>query len=432
MGKGKSMRLPLPDGPARRARHRCGVAILICLTLVSLPAMAMPLYGHHGSTTVSGQVRNGTAGEGAPAGLEVILHTFGEGGEVDVASAVTGGDGRFQFQGLETDDRSSYAVTANYREVMYSRRLEPNALSEPVELLVYETTGSLADIHIGVDILLFSRPEQDEESLDALEVVSVVNSGDRTFVPSLDEPGSMSFLRFSLPAAATSPDIASDLAGGDIIDVGTGFALTAPVPPGSHRVTYTYRLPYEGSRLELAHSFPMGAEAFRLLLEDGVGNLLDPGFLTRVPGGGGQEAGPGVWGASQILPGTRLNVEIDGLPQPSFLSRTGDALTDGPYLTVGIPAVVGLVLAGLLVYALFLRHPAGAPAVNTGIGGRGSVPVVGASDESASSQSERRALVEAIAGLDDLFQRREVAQEEYERRRQDLKTRLLQLTRSSE
>ena len=425
------MRLPLPDWPTRRARHSWGVAILTGLTLAFLPAMPTPLYADHGPTTVSGQIRNGTAGEAAPAGLEVILHTFGVGGGVDVASVLTSGDGSFEFQGLEVEDSSSYAVTTNYQEVMYSMTLEPSSLDKPVELLVYETTGSLADVHVGVDILLLSRPEQDEESLDALDVVSVVNSGDRTFVPSLDDPGSMSFLRFSLPAAATSPDIASDLAGGDIIDVGTGFALTAPVPPGSHRVSYTYRLPYEGSRLEFTHSFPMGAEAFRLLLEDGIGNLLDPSFLTRVAENG-QGTGPGVWGASQILPGTRLNVEIDGLPQPSFLSRTGDALTDGPYLKVGIPAVVGLMLAGLLVYALFLRQPVGSLAVNTGSGSGGSVQVEGASDETAAPNSDRRALVEAIAGLDDLFQRGEVAQKDYERRRQDLKTRLVELTGAKE
>ena len=408
------MRLPIPEWAARMAPHGFGVGILIGLTLTFLPEMAMPLHGDGGSTTVAGQVRNGTAGEGAPAGLEVILHTFGEGGKVDLASALTGGDGRFQFQGVEVDDSSSYALTASYQEVLYSRRLQPSALGEPVEMTVYETTSSLADIHVGVDILLLSITEGGEGRLEALDVVSVVNSGDRAFVPSLDQPGSMSFLRFSLPDAATAPDVVSDLAGGEVLDVGTGFALTAPVLPGAYRVTYTYELPYEGSRLELTHSFPMGAESFRLVLEDGVGNLLDPGFLTRVPAGGGQEAGPAVWGASQVLPRTRLNVEIDGLPQPSFLSRTGDALTDGPYLKVGIPAVVGLVLVGLLVYALFLRRPAG------------SAPVIGASDE-----SERRALVEAIAGLDDLFQRGEVAQEEYERRRQDLKIRLLQLTPAS-
>ena len=39
--------------------------------------------------------------------------------------------------------------------------------------------------------------------------------------------GQFSFLRFSLPAAATDLDVSTNLVGGEVIPVGTGFAITA-------------------------------------------------------------------------------------------------------------------------------------------------------------------------------------------------------------
>ena len=61
-------------------------------------------------------------------------------------------------------------------------------------------------------------------------------------------------------------------------------------------------------------------------------------------------------------------------------------------------------------------------------GGPGEVAqVAGAS----SAPLERRSLVEAIARLDDLYQRGEMAQGQYERRRSGLKSRLLQIALES-
>ena len=406
-------------------------AIALAVSLLIPP----PLHGE-GSATITGQVVNGTSGEVAPSSLEVNLHIISDSGEADVATTATDNDGNFQFQDVEMDDGSAYAVTTRYKDVLYSSRMDPSTLAVPVELTVYESTDSLGDLNIAADVLLIGGAE-DKKSLSAVEVVSLVNVGDRTFMPDLSQPGNMNFLRFSVPQGTTGLDVGSDLPGGRIIFVGPGFALTAPVTPGPHQVSYSYQIPYNGQKLEFTRSFPMGAEIFRLLMEETLGNINASGPLApQVPVDVGGES-YSIWEASQLSPGERLLIEITDLPQPSLLQRVGDGLTDGPYLKVGIPAAVGLVLAGLLVYALTLKQRGNALAGEPGRGATAAIRLNVASlagfsnNPGGSAESERRSLVEAIARLDELFERGEITPADYRQPRQELKARLLRLAVTS-
>ena len=407
--------------PLRPALGLAGLSI----AALFLMAMAAPGHGQE-QATIAGQVVNGTSGGAAPANLEVTLHIFSNGGGADTETALTDGDGRFQFPKVGADGDSVYAVTTRYREVLYSSRLDPLLLEEPVELLVYETTSSLEDVAIEADVVLISGADMNERLLSAFEVVEFTNGGDRTFVPDLDEPARMSFMRFSFPAGATGLDVTSDLPGGEIITLDTGFALTAPVTPGSHRVTYSYGIPYKGSRLELVRSSPMGARSFRLLVEDSLAALPDSSVLTALPPAGVQEKSYRVWGTTKLSPGTRIRVEMEDLPQPSTQRRLGDALTDGPYLKIGIPVAVGVLLAGILLYATVFRRQAAVPAAPDGPGV--AVAADNVSEEGdGPTHREHRSLIDSIARLDDLYQRGEVAEEDYRRRRQQYKDRLRQL-----
>jgi hypothetical protein len=425
---GIEMLSPFPE-LMRTAARRCLVLCLALGCLALLFLVPAPLHGEEG-VTITGRLVNGTSGAEDPADLEVTLHIIGSSGEVDIVTALTDGDGGFTFHDVEVEADSTYALTASYRDILYSSRLDPSEFTGPAELLIYETTGSIEVIRVDTDALLIGGAGQDKEHLSAFEVITLVNEGDRTFVPDLDEPGKMNFLRFSLPPGAAGLDVASDLPGGRVVTVGTGFSLVVPVTPGSHQVTYTYRIPYNGSRLELDRSFPMGAETFRLLMEDGQGELRSLGLLTALEPANIEGKTYSVWGASQLSPGTRLSVELDGLPQPGGLRRLGDALENGPYLKIGIPAGVGAVLAVLLLYALVLRQPrkatAAYPGPGTTTGGDLYPDILPGPDDPQTR--ERHFLVGEIARLDGLFERREIAQEEYQERRQDLKSRLLRLT----
>ncbi len=401
---------------APRQRLALGLSGLVMGALFLVPA---PLHGES-HATITGRVVNGTPGGVAPPNLEVTLYIIGSGGEADPITTMTDKDGRFRFRNVPESDVSTYSVTGRYQNVQYSTVLDPRALADPVELLVYETTGSTESVHVSADILQIGEPDQDERSLSAFQVIRLENEGDRTFVPDLSQPGNMNFLRFSLPAVATNLDVSSDLLSGPVIRVDTGFALAAPVTPGSHEVTYSYTLPYEGSQLALTRSFPMGADAFHVLLQGSLGELNSSGSLIPLPPFDIDGKSYTVWGATQLTPGSRLAMVIDHLPQLPLLDRVGKALSDGPYLRVGIPWAVAIGLAGLVAYALAFKQTGGASG--------GALSPSGASHEPGMPlKDERKSLVQTIAQLDNLLQRGEIAQADYKRRRQELKTRLLSL-----
>ena len=413
------MRILLP----KAALGLISLAVLV-LGLISLAPG--PLCGDEPGHTVTGRVANGTAGAASPAGLEVVLHIIGDTQEVDIYRAKTDGDGGFRFDEVAADNDATFAVTATYGDVLYSVTFDPSDPEKPIELVVYEIASDLADLHVEADVLLIRGSDGDRRGLLAFEVVSLVNAGDRTVVPDLDRPGLMNFLRFPLPLGATNVEVSSDLPGGDVLSVDTGFALTAPVLPGPHRVTYSYRIPYEGKELELVHSFPMGAETFRLLIDAEAGELTDPGILAE----GAQTDLEGstyeVWSVGQLAEGSWLAFKIGGLPGPPFFDRLGHALTDGPYLKLGIPSALGAVLAGLLLYTLIFRRAGRAAPANRSAE---AAPAVPATTEShgpqAASDEKERSLMEEIARLDDLFQEGGMAGVDYRKRRRELKEGLI-------
>ena len=405
---------------------------LIALAPLALFLMPAALYGDHPSATITGRVVNGTSGAEPPANLDIVLHLIGSGEEVDIYTAVTDSDGGFRFEDVRVHNDSTYAVTATYEDVLYSSRLDPAALAEPVELVLYEITSNLGDLRVEANVLLIGGPSRDKNSLSAFEVVRLVNEGDRTVVPDLDSLGRMNFLRFPLPRGATNVEVSSDLPGGEVLNVDTGFALTAPVIPGPHRVTYSYRIPYEGRELELVHSFPMGAETFRLLLDAETGELKDPGILAAGAPADLEGSTYGVWSVGQQAEGSRIAFKIGGLPGPPFFDRLGDAFTDEPYLKLGIPSALGAVLAGLLLYTLLFRRAGKAAPANRSAE---AAPAVPATTElhgpQATSKEKERSLMEEIARLDDLFQGGGMAGVDYRMRRRELKESVIETVLTS-
>ena len=398
----------------RHHRHRTLLGTVV--VFAALAALLSVARGHvQESVSIEGRALNGTSTGPHPAGLEVALHRFDPDGEVSITNTRTDSEGHFQFEDVVVDMRATYAVAADYREVLYSVSLNSAELNDPVELVVYELTDSLDDIRVGTDALLLSGADGGSRTIRAHQVVTIHNEGDRTFMPDLTRPAAMRFLRFSLPEDATDLQVSSDMGRGDVITIGTGFALTAPVTPGAHQTTYSYHLGYAGRRLVLERSFPMGAESFRLLVEDGSGVLTDPGLLTPLPPTVSEGQTYSVWAADDLTSGTRLGIEIKGLPGPSFARRLRNALTDGSVSNIAIPAGVGLVLGSLVIYALVFRQPSSRPRQT--VTGPAAQP----------TSEEHRSLVDSIARLDETFRRGEIERDDYVGRRRGLKERLIHL-----
>ena len=376
---------------------RIGFPFLLLLAVMAMLATSN-VAAQEPTIELTGRVVNLSTDESPPAGIDVTLHIFTPSGGVDTRTALTDPEGAFTFPNVPTDPEVRYALTTVYREITYG--FEPESLQSPVVLGVYETTNELAALNIDSHILIVRDADPREKIISAAEVVLISNNRERTFQPLLQPASAMNFLRFTVPPGSTGLQVQSDLPQGDIIDVGTGFGLTAAVPPGSHQVSFNYTFPYESGRASFSPTFLQGASIFRILIPDGLCEAAGPG-LTEVQTTEIGDVSYRVWSAPNLPQRAGLNIDLTGLPQPSLWQRTSSIVEDNYILIIAIPALVTAALVFILLNTLRRRQ---APAVST---------------------TSPQALIDEIARLDNLREDGHLDESEYHRRRDPLKQRLL-------
>ncbi len=104
--------------------------------------------------------------------------------------------------------------------------------------------------------------------LRVLEVVQVVNVGDRTYIGEDEDIGPQPTLRFSLPEGAVQLQVATGLPPQDMTGTETGFADTTPLPPGERNVTPTYDLPYAETDLIFKKTLLYPTDRLAILVKD--------------------------------------------------------------------------------------------------------------------------------------------------------------------
>jgi hypothetical protein len=328
------------------------------LLLIMAP-VAISAQGGARVLSVSGALVNGTADGQPPAGLSTLLHIFsGDSDSVDTFETVTASDGGFVFEDVTAPSGGGSAVVlAEYGGTVYRQVLAPDELGDPIELTVYEPTQDVGVVATTEQSIIIAGIDAATRRLAAVQLLTLENAGDTTLVPDLSAPpviGQFSFLRFSLPPNATDLDVATDLVGGEVIPVGTGFAITAPVQPGEHQVSFTFSVPYEGDTLAWRDNTLQGAGRFRLLMpsefgEIGVGGLSPADSIQL------SDLSYRVWQADDIAPGEGVNLVLGGLPEPNPLMLISRNLL-GLDLWFGVvPTVVAVALFGLLVWGVWRR-----------------------------------------------------------------------------
>lgn len=332
------------------------VAILIALPPAIL--YAQPASG----IVVSGALVNGTAAGDIPAGVTALLHIFGaDAASVDTYESVTDADGRFHFDGVPPPPADgSAALVASYAGTRYRQVIAPADLAEPLTLTVYELTRDVGVVAAAEQSIIIAGIDPAHRRIAAVQLFTLENRSDTTLVPDLSATpaiGQFSFLRFSLPPDATDLDVATDLAGGEVIPVGTGFAVTAPVPPGRHQVSFTYTVPYVNDALAWRDNTLQGAESLQLLIpgefgEIGVGGLRLNDAITV------GDVSYRAWGAENLAPGAGIDIMLSGLPEPSWLTRLGNPWSEARFWYGAVPALVAVALAALLVWGIW-RRPTG-------------------------------------------------------------------------
>ncbi len=304
--------------------------------------------------TVNGQVVNGTLGASPPAEVLVLaLVTDGDGGLITALDAVSDEEGRFTVDGLPAVDNGRYIFSADYGGALYRTMRGAGDLDGEVRLTVYEPTEDVSLVEVTTHVQVIAEVDKTDRTVAAVEFVRLANRSDRTLVPNLDNPAQMSFLRFSLPPQSFDLNVQSDLEGRDIIPVGTGFAVTSPVPPGDHSVEFSYFFTYEGSAVAYRQGLHQGADVYQALVPEELASVRVSPLELASPMNI-QDTRYQVWEAKEIGPGQGLMLEFTGLPQPGLLGRVGRSLTSAETWQVILPSILGAVLALLLILG-FLR-----------------------------------------------------------------------------
>ena len=374
---------------------------------------------HQQTITLKGQVVNRTEGATLQPGLQVTLHSFSQSsGAFITQDAATDDSGSFVFRDVELMQEGGYAVTMDYADAPYRTLVRPEDLGKRLELVVYETTQDISVIRVVSQALILTGVDPREQMITAAILVNLSNESDRTLLPDLTNvgPGRFSFLRFSLPPQAEELDVQSDLMGGQIIPMGSGFAMTAPVTPGEHSISFSFRFPYQGNALSYKQSLLQGADVFRVLIPQ---QLSEIGVATMEPVPPPSAAGVSylVWESTDLAPGQGVEVELANLPRANPLSRWGRVAIQAAFWQVALPVALGAVLAGLLIYG-------GVLGIRRADGGDGRARGRGLSELPPTSRAK---LIDEIAVLDNGFQQGEIDSAAFTSRRAELKALLLNL-----
>lgn len=357
--------------------------------------------------SVTGQVVNGTPNSSPPFGLTVTLHWQKEDAYEEVTTT-TDTKGSFTFESVSLDAQALYGVTVRHEGVVYGTDIDirPKSLL-PVTVTIYETSDDLSLLSVSSASLLISQVDKIRRDVYALEIVNVVNTGDRTYVPGV-EP--MNLLRFGLPKGAKGVQIDTALVAADAIQVDRGFAITANVPPGEHEVMFAYNFDYEGDTTVFKKSYLYGADNVRILVPYEIGDLSSTDF---------GEAGDVLIGdkhyqlieATDVPREARAAMQISSLPEATFWDRGWATVQDVPY-ELAPPVGLGLLTLSLIGFALMRR--------------RGVSGTIAEENPSKKQSEERSVVIEQIAELDEAFEEGRLCEADYHAKRKALLARLTQ------
>ena len=402
-------------------------AALAGVAAVLLMATAQPAAAQE-TVTIRGQVVNGTSGAALQSGpdgggLAVLMLVTGPDGTLSgTGQTLADPDGSFVLADAPVEPGGVYNLSVDYGGIFYGRSLALDDLSEEVVITVNEVTEDATLMQVERQVMVISEIDEAERIVTATEFVRFTNPTDRTLRPNLQtaRPGMFSFMRFALPPDAADVRVQSNLSGGEIISVGTGFALAAPVPPGQHSVDFAYTFPYEGGSLSYRNSLPQGADIFQILVPERLPGVAVGGLVPRPPVGIGEQVYR-AWEARDVPGDTGIQITLTGLPQPGVMSQVAGALSGGHFWMTTIPSTMGAALLAFLLLGLARRFR---PATALESADE-PLPETVDDENGATAPSQRAALVASLAALDERYEQGELDEEDYLQQRAELVARAL-------
>jgi len=391
------------------------LAFMLIATVV-FAASPTPTASAQDQDSISGIVVNGSEGGRLPDNFTVLLLTIDEsaGQIIEQEEIPVNDDGTFTFSNLVSEPGIAFRVVANGEKYTPSVDMAGVEDWSRVRLTVYDETQSLDMITFSSYVMMIPTIDARSRQAGILAVVNVNNQGDRLWIPDLQDPDLTGFdlLRFNLPEGFSDLSVETELpAGGNILEIPTGFAMTNPVPPGESAILMSYILEYEGDSFDFDLKLPYGADQIRLLVPDGGGRVEASGFGEIESVVVGDDVFNSIEGENFAID-HEVNITFTDLPQPTALQTLSDFFDGRTYIIV-IIWVVGLALLAILGYAIYSTRKSD-------------------SEPDDDEPATREDVLAEIASLDDDFESGNVDQDKYERRREELKDLAMELDSSAD
>lgn len=340
-----------------------------------------------GDTTlrhVDGRITRGTrTGQQPLANQMVVLHRVGHDHSGPLDSMRTSPQGKFSFRYRASGDSAAiYFATTAFGGIVYPTAplRGPNVSGDDASIIVFDTTSGPVAIKIGGHHVIIGSP-QPNGLRPVGEVYDLQNDSTVTAV-SRDSVTPVWTTRIPAAAARFQVNTNGDLANGAVSRQGATVGVFAPLSPGIRQVAFTYELPTTAFPLSLSAARPVGV--LEVLVQEPTARVQAPA-LREVP-----------------------SVSAEGKVFRRFLAQdlpaSGVLQVDVPRMTVSerqsiyravLYAIIALMASALTFVALRGRR-------TRRVAADASAPV---------SEPRSRALVRAIAALDDEFDRAEASDE---------------------
>ncbi len=387
-----------------------GLAVALA---VATPTRAQTPVPPTGKVTVAGQIVNGTAGGTVPISITLMLHAYDGNATSQMLHSEADSAGKFRFENLDTAQGRTFEVMAGVGSATYYSPLLDAKSGQAIldaPITIYDTTTDASRVRI--ERLNASIEFLNEKWVRVSEWYILSNEGDRTVEGAVKtDDGKPAALRFSLPVGARGLQFEGDPSGQRFLQTSDGFVDTWALPPGkdSSQVVASYILPYEGNaRVERTLNY--ATSGVNVTLADDSVKLAS----TQLRAQGARQAKDGttvlVFSRGELTAGQLLSFDLSGQPKVARLAPKNKPPADGNSrgLLIG-GLVLGLALiAGGLVWLRATMRPR---------------PVQVKPD----FETQRNALIQAMADLDDDFEAGVVTEAERDRQRSLLRAELIAL-----
>ena len=416
-------------------RHHCyyvfALPILLAFVLFLLPLSAS---AHANTATghIYGQLLDGTKRNAPVAGQSVTLQMAQGENARDLTNITTDAHGMFSFSGLNTDKTINYALYTLYQGAQYYTDLIDLSTrpAQQINLTVYDVTTSIANIAIVQANVLIDKADAQSSLITISENYIFENLGPTTYVGSLQANGRMpNALRFSLPKNARNLSLKAGFDGYQIIQVDSGFATDAALPPGMSQFSFSFQAPYTTSSYDFSYSVVYPTVDLSLLVPlnmHAISAGMDSQGLVNANQSTFQQ-----FNAKKLLAEAQIHVQLDGLPVSQHAANPQPLNQNTLWIILAILLMLAIVSVIWFTYRLSHRQVVSRQqrtqqtsrrGGSDVLEGRGPLGHPSSSGALPSQKDQQEALLQELLDLDKAYESGTIKKSEYEQRRTKTKS----------